>query len=128
VTIPVILLAERASPIVTTRITEYRQTGKPETAEVWIQIGGHVLDATNLPPDGAPSPETGAWVRLEDPQGTALQTMETNETGRFTFGRLRPGAYKLRWRATGHPEPEPRPIAVPSNSGEYDLIWVHLSN
>ena len=32
--------------MVTTRITEYRQTGRPETAEVWIQIGGHVLDAT----------------------------------------------------------------------------------
>jgi hypothetical protein len=43
VTIPIILLTEEAGPMVTTRITEYRQTGKTETAEVWIQIGGHVL-------------------------------------------------------------------------------------
>jgi hypothetical protein len=43
VTIPVILRTEIAGPMVTTRITEYRHTGKPETAEVWIQIGGHVL-------------------------------------------------------------------------------------
>jgi hypothetical protein len=43
VTIPVVLRTEIAGPMVTTRITEYRQTGKPETAEVWIQIGGHVL-------------------------------------------------------------------------------------
>jgi hypothetical protein len=43
VTIPVILRTEVAGPTVTTRITEYRQTGRPETAEVWIQIGGQVL-------------------------------------------------------------------------------------
>jgi hypothetical protein len=123
VTIPVILQAEKAGPMMTTRITEYRQTGKPETGEVWIQIGGHVLDAINPLPDGSPAPVTGAWVRLEDPGGTSLQTTETNEMGRFTFGRLRPGAYQLRWHATGHPEPDPCPIQVPSPSGEYDLTF-----
>src|SRR5262249_26905028 len=46
VTVPVELLREVAGPMVTTRITEYRQLGRPETAEVWIQIGGHVRDAS----------------------------------------------------------------------------------
>lgn len=46
VTLPVILDTHIAGPMVTTRITEYRQIGKPDTAEVWIQIGGHVW----LPP------------------------------------------------------------------------------
>jgi hypothetical protein len=45
VTLPVILRAEIAGPMVTTRITEYRQMNQPETAEVWIQIGGHVWGA-----------------------------------------------------------------------------------
>jgi hypothetical protein len=123
VTIPVILRTEIAGPMVTTRITEYRQTGKAETAEVWIQIGGHVLDATDRMEDDAPAPVTGAWVRLEDSSGRPLQTTTTNDMGRFTFGQLRPGAYQLRWRATGHPEPDPRHIEVPSPSGEYDLTF-----
>jgi Pvc16 N-terminal domain/Carboxypeptidase regulatory-like domain len=123
VTIPVILQTEIAGPMVTTRITEYRQTGKLDTAEVWVQIGGHVLDATNPLQDGSSAPVTGARVRLEDSEGKSLQTTETNDKGRFTFGQLRPGAYQLRWRATGHPEPAPRLIEVPSPSGEYDLIF-----
>ncbi|MBK9052308.1 MAG: hypothetical protein IPL78_15805 [Chloroflexi bacterium] len=40
VTIPVLLLTEFAGPMVTTRITEYRRTGQPETADIWIQIAG----------------------------------------------------------------------------------------
>ena len=46
VTLPVALLTEIAGPMVTTRIIEYRISDRPDTAEVWIQIGGHVLDAT----------------------------------------------------------------------------------
>jgi hypothetical protein len=42
VTLPVVLLRQISGPMVTTLITEYRQTGKPETAEIRIQIGGHV--------------------------------------------------------------------------------------
>jgi hypothetical protein len=42
-TLPVELLTEVAGPMVTTRITEYRISGHPETAEVWIQLGGHVF-------------------------------------------------------------------------------------
>jgi hypothetical protein len=43
VTLPVALFIEIAGPMVTTRITEYRISGQPETAEIWIQIGGQVL-------------------------------------------------------------------------------------
>jgi hypothetical protein len=118
VTLPVALRTEIAGPMVTTTITEYRHTGKPETAEVWIQIGGHVLDATVDPP----VPVAKAWVRLEDQGGEPLQTTETDELGRFTFSGLQPGQYQLNWRAAGYPVPAaPRVIKVPSPSGEYDL-------
>ena len=117
VTLPVLLLTEIAGPMVTTRITEYRHSGKSETAETWIQIGGHVLDATLTPAEPIP----GAWVQLETLAGRALQTAHTDALGRFTFERLKADQYRLRWRAAGRPEPPPRPIEVPSLTGEYDL-------
>lgn len=112
VTLPVILETEVAGPMVTTRITEYRQKGRPETAEIWIQIGGHVLEGTD--------PVAGAWVRLESLAGGALQTTVTNDAGRFTFSELLAGRYRLRTRATGLGEIT-REIDVPSPTGEYDL-------
>lgn len=48
VTIPVALLLEVAGPMVTTRITEYRITDRPESAEVWVQIGGHAFAPARL--------------------------------------------------------------------------------
>jgi hypothetical protein len=119
VTIPVLLRTEIAGPMVTTRITKYRQTGKPETAEEWIQIGGHVL-STPLPPDNTPQPVTGAWVRLETLTGEGLRTTETDPEGRFTFSALRAGRYRVRTRATGLGEIS-RDVDVPSPTGEYDL-------
>lgn len=117
VTLPVALRKEIAGPLVTTRITEYRQSGKAETAEIWIQIGGTVLDAGISPPN----PLTKAWVRIEEmPIGAPLQTTETDELGRFTFGRLRSGSYRLRYSATGFSE-KVRTVDVPSPTGEYDL-------
>jgi hypothetical protein len=108
---------EIAGPMVTTRLIEYRQMGKPETAEIWIQIGGHVLDATVNPV----LPMVDAWVQLETTGGVALQTTKTNQLGRFTFERLQPGPYQLRWRGGTHSEPPPRAIEIPSPTGEYDL-------
>ncbi len=123
VTLPVAYEAEIAGPMVTTRITEYRQTGQPGTAEVWIQIGGHVLDATNLQDDDdKPSPVVDAWVQLETTDGQRLQTTRTNELGRFTFGELQQGKYQLRFSATGFSE-RTRDIDVPSSTGEYDLKY-----
>jgi len=120
VTLPVVLEREIAGPMVTTKITEYRQSFKPETAEVWIQIGGHVLDATLNPPVPVP----GAWVQLETLGGEPLQSTITSSLGRFTFERLQPGNYRLRWRAGARPEPTPRTIEVPSPTGEYDLQFI----
>jgi hypothetical protein len=117
VTVPVELLREAAGPMVTTRITEYRQAGKPETAEVWIQIGGQVTSGgTN------PVAVEGAWVQLETLAGVKLQTTETNALGRFTFADLPAGRYRLRARAGSLGELLPvREVTVPSPTGEYDL-------
>jgi uncharacterized protein DUF4255/carboxypeptidase family protein len=48
VTLPVALFVEIAGPMVTTRITEYRISGQPGTAEIWIQIGGQVLSPARV--------------------------------------------------------------------------------
>jgi len=119
VTVPVELLREVTGPMVTTRITEYRQLGLPETAEVWIQIGGQVLDKNVNPP----VPLHGAWVGLETASGEPLETTETNELGRFTFSDLRAGRYRLRTRVAGLGEKERPDVDVPSSTGEYDLIF-----
>jgi uncharacterized protein DUF4255/carboxypeptidase family protein len=114
VTLPVIYERQLAGPMVTTRITEYRQSGQTETAEIWIQIGGRVL--TGAPPQ----PVAGAWVRLETPGGLALQTRETDDDGRFTFTELAAGPYLLRIRARGFAEAT-RNVQVPSAAGGYDV-------
>lgn len=120
VTLPVALLTEIAGPMVTTRIVEYHVLGGQGGAEVLIQIGGHVLDTTQPLPDGSPAPVAGAWVRLETPGGVPLQITESSSLGRFTFGQLRAGSYRLRARAAGQGETT-RDVDVPSPGGEYDL-------
>ena len=118
VTLPVELLTEMEGYMVTTGITEYRQTDKPDTAEVWIQIGGHVFKKS-----GAANVEIpDAWVGLETVGGEPLHSTKTNALGRYTFSKLQSGQYKLKARATGFPEKE-RPIDVPSPTGEYDVTF-----
>jgi hypothetical protein len=112
VTIPIELTRVVAGPMVTTRITEYRQCGKPETAEVWIQIGGTITDSA-----GNPVPH--AWVRLETTKNEPLQTTETDKQGHFTFSNLHLGKYQLHVRAIG--KDKTLPINVPSPSGKYDV-------
>jgi len=121
VTLPVELLQESSGPMVTARITEYRQAGRPDSAEVRIQIGGHVLDARTDPSN--PKAVVGAWVQLETTGGKALQATRTNELGRYTFVNVHTGLYALRVSAVGLGELiSPRPIEVPpSQPGEYDL-------
>jgi hypothetical protein len=114
VTLPVLLSDRFAGPMVTTRITEYRRAGQPETAEVWIQIGGQVRTA-----GGEELP--GAWVGIETPTGDPLVQTRTDHRGRFGFDRLGAGGYRLRARAAGHADIL-REIEVPSAGGEYDLI------
>jgi hypothetical protein len=66
-------------------------------------------------------------VRLEsetgDPavEGIPLQTAETDELGRFRFGALRAGRYRVRARAIGLGEKLRSDLLVPSPSGEYDV-------
>lgn len=116
VTLPVTPEAQIAGAMVTTRITEYRQTGRPGPAEAWVRIGGHALT-----PEG--DTVAGAWVRLETLEGDPVQTAETDEQGRYTFGELRPGNYRLRARAGGFDEIVRDDVAVPSPTGEYDLSF-----
>jgi Pvc16 N-terminal domain/Carboxypeptidase regulatory-like domain len=123
VTLPIELLRETAGPMVTTRITEYRPSGATGTPDVWIQIAGSVIDARTDP--HAEAPVAGAWVQLETTGGQVLQRARTNELGRFTFVNVRPGSYSLTARAAGLGDLNPpRPIDVPSSSGEYDLRFV----
>lgn len=115
VTLPVVLDVQIAGPMVTTRITEYRQIGGGVPGEVWIQIGGHVRTGT------PPVPVDRAWVRLEtNPGNLPLQTAETGPDGRFTFAGLAAGPYFLRVRAEGFAE-QTFPIEIPSPAGGYDV-------
>jgi len=116
VTVPVALVREEAGPMVTTRITEYRQTERPESAEIYIQIAGAVTTVT-----GQPLGEV--WLGLESNAGELLQKTSTNDQGRFTFGGLVIGSYTLRARAPGFKE-KIAPIGVPSPGGSYDLQLV----
>ncbi|MEJ2660423.1 MAG: Pvc16 family protein [Desulfobacteraceae bacterium] len=117
VTLPVVMNQYIAGPMVTTRITEYRHADAFDTCESFIQICGCVMDATVDPV----LPIAGAWVQLEANDGTAIKTTATNHLGQYTFARLQPGTYRLRWRAIGRAEPAPRVIEVPSPTGAYDL-------
>jgi hypothetical protein len=125
VTLPVALLKEVAGPLVTTRITEYRQSGKPETAEVWIQIGGTVLDTSDA--TKPPKPVARARVQLETEtgnpatEGQLLKATETDALGRFTFGELIPGRYRLRVSAPAFGQKLLTNLDVPSPTGEYDV-------
>src|SRR5262245_23990522 len=114
VTLPLLYEERVTGPMVTTRITEYRESGRAEAAEVWIEIGGRVATGTPLQPVPA------AWVRLETPGGLAPTTAETGADGRFAFHKLAAGPYVLRIRAPGFAEAT-RAIDVPSAAGGYDV-------
>jgi hypothetical protein len=119
VTLPIVLQAETAGALVTTRVVEYRPTDSPDVVDLRYQIAGHVFDATG----GAPVPLKGAWVRLETLAGDTQGTTLTDELGRFTFSDIPPGRYQFRWRAGARPEPPVRIVDVPSPTGEYDLLF-----
>lgn len=77
----------------------------------------------NVPPANASTLRgfaVGAWVRLEDGAGTALDTTTTDADGRFKFAGLDAGNYTLRVRALGFAETTLN-ITVPSLTGNYDV-------
>jgi Pvc16 N-terminal domain len=118
VTLPVALVQEVAGPMVTTTFTDLRVTATAATSELWLGIGGQVIDARTDP--GNPVPVPNAWVRLETLAGTPVGLAQASETGRFTFERLRASQYRIRGVATGLAE-QTRTVDVPSETGEYDL-------
>lgn len=117
VSLPVELMKEVAGPIVTTRITEFRQVDEIDSTEQFIDIAGYVLDITVNPVQMIAE----AWVQLEATDGTAIKTTTTNNLGQYNFSKLRPGRYQLRWRAADKAESAPRVVDIPSPTGEYDL-------
>jgi hypothetical protein len=120
VTLPVVLVRELAGFMVTTRITDYRIAGLRETAEVWMQIGGHVL-TRNPQPGEPPLAVAGAWVEIEPAAGGVTRRTRTNALGRFTFGRLRADRYRLHTVAAGLGALD-REVDVPTETGEYNLL------
>lgn len=120
VTLPLEVVLPPAGPPVTTPIAEFGRSDRLGEVDVLHTIGGQVLDATGL----TPQPLPGAWVRLSTAAGAVVTDLETGANGRFIFQGLIPGDYQLEWRAQGFPDPAPRPITVPSSTGEYDLQFV----
>ncbi|GJG89712.1 hypothetical protein tb265_48930 [Gemmatimonadetes bacterium T265] len=116
VTLPVAALRDVEGPVVTTRFADYRVRDVPATAEVLLQIGGALFDASG----GADAPVAGAWVAIETLAGVTVRRATTDALGRFTFERLRPGPYRLRASAVGLGTLA-RVVDVPSATGEYEL-------
>src|SRR5262245_50368852 len=106
------------SPAVTTLAVDLRQRLAPETAVVWLSIGGRVLAGADALPVG------GAWVELRGLNPPAIQKVSrrlvTQRDGRFLFSRIASGHYQIRAVAPGLGE-QPREVDVPSQSGEYDV-------
>ena len=114
VTLPVVLAAQRAGYLVTTRETAYGRADTAAASDALLQIGGTVRAAGN-------QAVAAAWVGLEAADGaTLLQVAETDAQGRFTFSHVRGGHYWLRVRAAGRSEGH-LPIGVPGPAGGYDV-------
>ena len=114
VTLPVILGAQFAGPMVTTRITEFRRSAELVTAELWIQIGGQVRTA-----GGAAIP--GAVVDIVE---AGLRT-GTDSQGHYTFPRVPTGTHNLRVVAVGY-QPAIQPLVVPDRPENYDIVLTSL--
>jgi hypothetical protein len=122
VTLPIALVREVSGPMVTTMLTRYRVSGLPLTDELWMHIGGQVVDRATPLPNGDPSPVAGAWVRLETLTGVLVRRAVTDDMGRFRLDQLRAAQYRLRTGAVGLGE-QTRLVDVPTETGEYDLVF-----
>lgn len=99
VTLPLVLEKEISGPMVTTRIAEYRFSGRPETAEVMIEIGGHVLlpaqlmavGSATVTADGGgatPTVNNAAPFRIGD-------VVTVNNAGRATITQIQTNDLRL---------------------------------
>src|SRR5260370_487819 len=106
------------SPAGTTASADYRQQGEPESAEVWLSIGGHILAPKSA------LPVLGAYVEIQGLNPPMVQKIKHHVTtasdGRFLFSFLRAGDYQLQAMASGL-GPVTRNVTLPSPTGEYDL-------
>jgi hypothetical protein len=110
VTLPVLLEKQPAGTVVTSRITEYRVSSKPELEEgarfVLVGIAGTVFEAGN--------PENliaGANVKLVE----VNRATTTNAQGVFNIAGLPPGNYTLEVGKAGFNKQSTN-IVVPANS------------
>jgi hypothetical protein len=120
VTLPLARVSEVAGPPVTTMMTDYRLTGVATSSAIWTEIGGEVR-RTVAP--GVTAPLADAWVRIETLAGVTLQLGRSDADGRFRFGMQRPGTYRLVARAVGLTPDRQRVVTIPSDTGEYDLVF-----
>jgi hypothetical protein len=124
VTVPVFLLrSERDFPMVTTVVTDVHAIGAGTDPAPLHALGGQVARAL---PGGDLASVPGAWVQLLGISPPALQVVSrravTRGDGRFVFQRLRAGRYQLRAVAAGFGD-VPREVDLPSEMGEYDLVF-----
>ena len=110
VTIAMDLASQVEGDLVTTKITGYRQTGKPETEEIFICIGGRVL--TNQVP---PKPIAGARVVIDK-----LVATTTDTDGRYVVDKLAAGTHTLHISAPRFKLGE-KVISVPGPPTEYEI-------
>jgi hypothetical protein len=120
VTLPLAQVSQVAGPQVTTMMSDYRITGVATTSAIWTEIGGEVL-RTVAP--GVTAPVADAWVRIETLAGVTLQLVRSNADGRFRLGALRPGTFRIVARAAGFTPDQQRVVTIPSETGEYDLVF-----
>lgn len=122
VTLPIIRAERSVGAEVTTRILDARIGDPGAPAGLGLRIGGHVRDALAPQADGSPSVVAGAWITLDTPAGKRMALVRTDAQGRFQLGELSPGVYRLRARTVGHADVV-RDVNVPSETGEYDLLF-----
>jgi hypothetical protein len=120
VTLPLARVSEVAGPPVTTMMTDYRATGVATMAAIATEIGGEVRRAAA---PGVTTPVAEAWVRIETLAGVTVQLVRTGADGRFRLGTQRPGTYRLVARAVGLTPDQQRVVTIPSETGEYDLVF-----
>jgi hypothetical protein len=94
VTLPIMFDQETVTAMVTTLVTRFGQT-KQDIPDVFLTIGGSVLDTQHPLPNNDPAPLKDVEVRLEISTGELQQTVKTDEQGHFTFTGLREGQYQL---------------------------------
>jgi hypothetical protein len=113
ITLPVLSPEMELGPIVTTITANYENL-EMGLAGTWLSFGGRLLDGEE--------PLAHGWVELATTAGERIALASTDGSGRFSFQRLRAGSYRLRGQATGF-APVEREIALPSDTGEYDLKY-----